>query len=566
MVTENPQRLTVLRLATNKGPLAQIWLASNMSNIPRGSVIQTHIAESAKEIAKASGCDDESGDNEYITLRTSGELLQGIVRVYSKQATFLLTDIKDTLTKISMLFKTSQKMTSTVNRLNTVTRVHQLMLEDAVTEREVLVTPGLEFLDDTTIPVGLMAQENSMERKVQGAAPWDTSLEVGRRFSPDEDFEHNNLSSMNLDFDIEEGPITSKSWEEGTRQSSRNFDTHENYIQDDDFPLDDAGTIGWDLGITEKNDQNNDDDDNSVEQGRRLGESIMSEEPTDFGFDLDIEKEAPAGNIDTTTDAMTESQPKQTGTRRNSKLLNTKSIQIDEETENSESIASSNTYKEERSNNLLTPQPTNLTTKRLWSEITESMSYLPDSILKNFLSYESLKKRKIHNGREGSIEEPELNVSLNLTDDVISNAGTNDNSFNELTDNMSDFVPIDADLNEAPFPEENIIDAKTGNEQTTIQTEKVRPTPGEVAPKAIVRMAKILRKELSEEKEVIFTDVLKSQANTEPENITKREASRGFFDILSLATEGCIGLSQTEAFGNIKIDAKPALFERFINA
>nr|6ZZ6_C Chain C, Sister chromatid cohesion protein 1,Sister chromatid cohesion protein 1,Sister chromatid cohesion protein 1 [Saccharomyces cerevisiae S288C] len=46
---------------------------------------------------------------------------------------------------------------------------------------------------------------------------------------------------------------------------------------------------------------------------------------------------------------------------------------------------------------------------------------------------------------------------------------------------------------------------------------------------------------------VIFTDVLKS--------ITKREASRGFFDILSLATEGCIGLSQTEAFGNIKIDA-----------
>ncbi|KAF4006742.1 N terminus of Rad21 / Rec8 like family protein [Saccharomyces cerevisiae] len=204
MVTENPQRLTVLRLATNKGPLAQIWLASNMSNIPRGSVIQTHIAESAKEIAKASGCDDESGDNEYITLRTSGELLQGIVRVYSKQATFLLTDIKDTLTKI---------------------------------KREVLVTPGLEFLDDTTIPVGLMAQENSMERKVQGAAPWDTSLEVGRRFSPDEDFEHNNLSSMNLDFDIEEGPITSKSWEEGTRQSSRNFDTHENYIQDDDFLL-----------------------------------------------------------------------------------------------------------------------------------------------------------------------------------------------------------------------------------------------------------------------------------------------------------------------------------------
>lgn len=564
MVTENPQRLTVLRLATNKGPLAQIWLASNMSNIPRGSVIQTHIAESAKEIAKATGCDDESGENEYITLRTSGELLQGIVRVYSKQATFLLTDIKDTLTKISMLFKTNQKMNTTVSRLNTVTRVHQLMLEDAVTEREVLVTPGLEFLDDTTIPAGLMAQENSMERKVQGAAPWDTSLEVGRRFSPDEDFEH-NLSGMDLDFDIEEGPITSKSWEEGTRQSSRSFGAHENYIQDDDFPLDDAGTVDWDLGITEKNGQNNNDDDDSVEQGRRLGESIMSEEPTDFGFDLDIEKETPMGDIDMTADVMTESQPKQNSTRRNPKLLNTRNIQIDEETENSESSVSSNTYKEEGPNNLLISQSANSTTKRLWSEMTGSMSYLPDLILKNFLSYDSLKKRKIKNRPEGPIEEPELNVSFNLSDDVISNVGTNNESFNELTDNMSDFVPIDADLNDGPFPEGGA-GTETGSEETTTQTEKVRLASGEVASKAIVQMAKILRKKLTEEKEVIFTDVLKSQADRELENISKREASKGFFDILSLATEGCIDLGQTETFGNIEINAKPALFERFIHA
>lgn len=49
-----------------------------------------------------------------------------------------------------------------------------------------------------------------------------------------------------------EAIIKGEALHSATRQSSRNFDTHENYIQDDDFPLDDAGTIGWDLGITEK--------------------------------------------------------------------------------------------------------------------------------------------------------------------------------------------------------------------------------------------------------------------------------------------------------------------------
>ncbi|EJS44315.1 mcd1p [Saccharomyces arboricola H-6] len=567
MTTENPQRLTVLKLATNKGPLAQIWLASNMSNISRGSVIQTHIAESAKEIAKASGCGDESESVEHITLRTSGELLQGIVRVYSKQATFLLTDIKDTLTKISTLFKTNQRMNAIVSRLNTVTRVNQLMLEDAVTEREVLVTPGLEFLDDTTIPTGLMAQENSMERKVQGAAPWDTSLEVGRRFSPDEDFEHNNISGMDLDFDIEEGPVTSRSWEEGTRQSSHNFGGHENFIQDDDFPLGDAATVDWNLGITEHNGQSDDGDDNSVEQGRRVDESMMSQEPTDFGFNLDIEKETPMDDVDMIAGAIAEpQQPKQIRTRRNSQLTNTRNIQYDEETEKSESLISSDNYTQGGSNNSSVTQPGSLTTKRLWSEITERMSYLPDTILKNFLSYDSLKKRRIQNAPEKSIEEPELNMSLDLNDDVISDLGTNNNTFNELAEETSDFVPIDADLNETPFPEEDLSNTGAESRETTAQAEKVRLVSGEVASKAIVQMAEILREVITEEKEVIFTDVLKSQLHEDLENITKREASKGFFDILSLATEGCIDLSQTETFGDIKIDSKPTLFERFITA
>lgn len=180
-----------ISVSAKNGPLAQIWLAANMSNLGRGQVLQTSISESANEIAKASGCDNSVTNIEHITLRTSGELLQGIVRVYSKQAAFLLSDIKDTLTKISTLFKTNQRINITVNRANTIAAVDQLILEDAVTEKEVLAAPSLDFLNDNQISEELMGQETeeSRQRRVQGAAPWDTSLEFGRRFDPDEDLE-----------------------------------------------------------------------------------------------------------------------------------------------------------------------------------------------------------------------------------------------------------------------------------------------------------------------------------------------------------------------------------------
>lgn len=135
-----------------------------------------------------------------------------------------------------------------------------------------------------------------------------------------------------------------------------------------------------------------------------------------------------------------------------------------------------------------------------------------------------------------------------------------------MDEDAAEFEPIDADLNEAPLLEEELANTSAGSEETTTQTEKVRLVSGEVASKATVQMAEILRKEITEEKEVIFTNVLRNQLNTSSENITRREASKGFFDILSLATEGCIDLNQEETFGSIMIDAKPPLFERFITA
>ncbi|EDO18067.1 hypothetical protein Kpol_1045p54 [Vanderwaltozyma polyspora DSM 70294] len=594
---------TVVSLATSSGPLAQVWLAANMSNLPRGTVLQTSISKSANEIAKVSGCteddmegSEENGSNntvEHIALRTSGELLHGIVRVYSKQAAFLLSDIKDTLIKISSLFKSNQRISVTLSKENTIAKVDQLILEDAVTEREVLITPGLEFLQETTIPEGLMNnQDNSMQRKVTGAmatsvnglntgnAPWDTSIEVGRRFNPDDDIENHHSSTLNLDFDIDDH--NSKTWDEGTRttnsqltQNSKilngNLDNFGQLIQEDDFPIDDNENMDWDLGIREDGNEVPEED-RSLEVGRRADVTVI-EEPTDFGFDLDIGKDINEEENETRLElnanlSQNEKQePKIAKLPKNKELANAKKILEDKEIELSDDVVKHNkpeTYEQEDVYNQEFEGETRLTQKRLLEEIAQNMSFLPQSIFENFVHSQRFKRQKLP---DIDIEEPQLNISFD-GDDFVAGSGIDSSmmALNDEDEHESDhFMPIDADLGQDPVDE---LIVESDNMPPT-QNEKVTLSSGEVVSKTTAAMAELLRTQFIDDDTLTFTNVLKAKVEIEDDvsnktEITKSEASKSFFEMLSLATANCIDLDQNETFGEISINTRPALYEKFI--
>ncbi|CCC71750.1 hypothetical protein NCAS_0I00820 [Naumovozyma castellii] len=567
---------TVLRIASNNGPLVQIWLAANMATIPKNSIIQTNIAESAKEI---------TNESNQITLRTSGDLLQGIVRVYSKQAGFLLNDIKDTLTKISSLFKLNQKLNVTISKVNTVARMDQLILEDAVTERDVLVVPGLDFLNDVpqSTEQWLNMGGDSMDRKVQGAAAmnpfdWaDTSLEVGRRFDPDQDLEFNQGDSiLNLDFDLDvdetNGNSRNKSsWNEGTNEDGHSHDMHND-------------NMDWDLGINE-DDQPGHESDNSVEVGRRADSALHDEPTTDFGFDLDIEKDPIVDDHELSQEEIpiSTSQPPQPRKKKDPALSNTGKIQIDNETEidhqqhvNDTTNITMRTEISTGGTHTNLSDSSNQSLKRVWSDMLNSMNYLPSSITEDLLSYQNIKRQKLQfieeEEQQEEMVEPQMDISLGLNDDLVENSSStsNHNSDNEESDHFvgmgSDELPMD---NETPIDaHENSMISEDELRLQQIQSQKVKLVSGEMASKATVNMAETLRTQYIDTESVKFEDVLSTLHSTNNEKsarpITKHEASRAFFDILSLATTGCVDLDQQETFGEIGISSNTLLFQKFI--
>lgn len=84
---------------TKKGPLAKVWLAAHWERkLTKAQVFETSIENSVQGILHP---------KVKLALRTSGHLLLGIVRIYSKKAKYLLSDCNDALAKLKLAFRPS---------------------------------------------------------------------------------------------------------------------------------------------------------------------------------------------------------------------------------------------------------------------------------------------------------------------------------------------------------------------------------------------------------------------------------------------------------------------------
>jgi len=80
-----------------KGPLARVWLAAHWEKkLSKTHVFETDLQSSIESIISP---------KVKIALRTSGHLLLGVVRIYSRKAKYLLADCTEALIKIKMAFR-----------------------------------------------------------------------------------------------------------------------------------------------------------------------------------------------------------------------------------------------------------------------------------------------------------------------------------------------------------------------------------------------------------------------------------------------------------------------------
>ncbi|KAI0339813.1 hypothetical protein BDW22DRAFT_1486520 [Trametopsis cervina] len=85
-------------ILSRRGPLAKVWLAAHMERkLSKTQTLQTDIEQSARAIM--------GQEVEVMALRLSGQLLLGVVRIYSRKAKYLLDDCNEALLKIKMAFR-----------------------------------------------------------------------------------------------------------------------------------------------------------------------------------------------------------------------------------------------------------------------------------------------------------------------------------------------------------------------------------------------------------------------------------------------------------------------------
>ena len=86
-------------LLSKTGPLARVWLSANLERkLSKSHILQSNIESSVSAIV-------DQGQAP-LALRLSGQLLLGVVRIYSRKARYLLDDCNEAILKIKMVLPT----------------------------------------------------------------------------------------------------------------------------------------------------------------------------------------------------------------------------------------------------------------------------------------------------------------------------------------------------------------------------------------------------------------------------------------------------------------------------
>lgn len=84
------------QLLSKTGPLARVWLASNVERkLSKSDILRSDLQSSINAIV-------DQGQ-EPMALRLSGQLMLGVVRIFGRQCRYLLDDCNETLLKIRMV-------------------------------------------------------------------------------------------------------------------------------------------------------------------------------------------------------------------------------------------------------------------------------------------------------------------------------------------------------------------------------------------------------------------------------------------------------------------------------
>ncbi|KAL2756312.1 hypothetical protein ACRALDRAFT_1081780 [Sodiomyces alcalophilus JCM 7366] len=154
-------------LVQKTGPLARVWLSANLEKrLSKTHILQSNLQDSVEAIITPTQAP--------MALRLSGQLLLGVVRIYSRKARYLLDDCNEASMKIKMAFRSSDDHDIPESNLQVHNR-EALTLPDKITHLDNLDLPPppdaawlLSQIDEvTSTPMGRKGRVNNRDINLQ---------------------------------------------------------------------------------------------------------------------------------------------------------------------------------------------------------------------------------------------------------------------------------------------------------------------------------------------------------------------------------------------------------------
>ncbi|KAI7863262.1 Rec8 like protein-domain-containing protein [Spinellus fusiger] len=135
------------QVIAKQGPLARVWIASHWERkLSKSQFLQTNLEKTIGNYKKPTQLQLDAittnQQQEPYALRVSGQLLLGVVRIYSRKTRYLLEDCNEALVKIKLAFKKGDVNMPDVHQ--SVANLGAITLPERLTEFDLLL-PSISF-------------------------------------------------------------------------------------------------------------------------------------------------------------------------------------------------------------------------------------------------------------------------------------------------------------------------------------------------------------------------------------------------------------------------------------
>lgn len=527
--------------------------------LTKANIVSTNIPSAAEEIR------DEN--HAPMALRLSGQLLLGVVKIYSRKARYLLDDCNDALLKIKMAFRPGNVDLSTATVRSAQAQAAHLLMPDTLTELDLMMPSAID-LDDFDFDAPLSTANLSRRQDIT----LDRSLEFPRGANLSllelEDEEDPLAGGVDLDLDIglDDGPSielgrrAASEMPEDAGQSYQDLDTTFDKLPEDqaanlsaapEFVLDDIPEFQEELVLP-----------TTPRAGSPLG-GLGDADRTPRNGDMDVQMDI---------DVEDTPRPARQGPRKR-KIVEDSATEIPSRTVSANLRDTSAIRKKQRflaaDPNMLNAMQKSLTGGFALdvfapSALNPSIRSLlaPEFLRRMALVRQKRKRDEEERGDDATAKQARTDAAADVSFDAqlepLSELDLPDMSMPQIPEDDFDLPALETETVDL----RSDVRTEIGPEYATLEPPGSDPT--ESTQSLVESQTQVTALDTKEAVKQIQDSLQESRSRSVTfesmsSGTTRAAASELFFQVLLLATKDAIKVKQTDSYGRINIEARPSL-------